>query len=299
MSAVNVGLVGAGPWASGFHAPMLAGGPETRLAGVWARRPEAARALAGRFATRAFEDYGALLDACEAVSFAVPPEVQAPMAIQAARAGRALLLEKPLAADLAGAMALVDAIDTAGVPTQLMLTRRFRPGVRDFVERARAFDVRGAYVRHITDELFSPSYLNAWRERQGILLDFGFHALDLADAAAGGVKEIGAVGDPHGFMALTCLHEGGVVSQISISGRVVVPAGHLKTIDLYGPAGTLALDCRDLGDDSAATRFNVRSEFASAIRSGRSHPVDAHHGLYLQRLLTEAAAQLGQTLDGM
>src|SRR5690606_24187086 len=44
--ALTVGLVGAGPWASMFHAPAIAGGPETRLAAVWARRPEAAGELA-------------------------------------------------------------------------------------------------------------------------------------------------------------------------------------------------------------------------------------------------------------
>ncbi|MFD1312107.1 gfo/Idh/MocA family oxidoreductase, partial [Streptomyces kaempferi] len=43
---VEVGLVGAGPWARAMHARMLAAGPETRLAAVWARRAEAARETA-------------------------------------------------------------------------------------------------------------------------------------------------------------------------------------------------------------------------------------------------------------
>lgn len=36
---VEAGLVGAGPWARAMHARVLAAGPETRLAAVWARRP--------------------------------------------------------------------------------------------------------------------------------------------------------------------------------------------------------------------------------------------------------------------
>ena len=51
--AVAVGVVGAGPWARMLHAPMLAGGPETTLAGVWARRAEAARELAEANGTQA------------------------------------------------------------------------------------------------------------------------------------------------------------------------------------------------------------------------------------------------------
>ncbi|NEC47970.1 gfo/Idh/MocA family oxidoreductase, partial [Actinospica acidiphila] len=37
---VEVGLVGAGPWARAMHARILAAGPETRLSAVWARRAE-------------------------------------------------------------------------------------------------------------------------------------------------------------------------------------------------------------------------------------------------------------------
>ena len=40
---VAVGLVGAGPWARVMHARMLSQGPETRLAGIWARNRDAAR----------------------------------------------------------------------------------------------------------------------------------------------------------------------------------------------------------------------------------------------------------------
>ncbi|MHB8468022.1 MAG: Gfo/Idh/MocA family oxidoreductase, partial [Acidimicrobiales bacterium] len=76
---------------------MLAAGPETSLAGVWARRPEAAAELAARFGAPAFDRYEDLLDASEAVAFAVPPDVQATMALEAVAAGKALLLEKPLA----------------------------------------------------------------------------------------------------------------------------------------------------------------------------------------------------------
>lgn len=43
---VEVGLVGAGPWARAMHARILAAGPETRLTAVWARRAEAAHETA-------------------------------------------------------------------------------------------------------------------------------------------------------------------------------------------------------------------------------------------------------------
>src|SRR5690348_7189167 len=100
---VEVGLVGAGPWAATMHGPVLAAGPQTRLSAVWARRPDAAAELAARLGTHAAGSFEELLDRCEAVAFAVPPDVQSTLAPRAARAGKALLLEKPLALDLSAA----------------------------------------------------------------------------------------------------------------------------------------------------------------------------------------------------
>lgn len=96
---VKVGLVGAGPWARAVHARVLAAGPETRLTSVWARRAEAARETAEPHGAAAVTRFEELLDGCEAVAFAVPPAVQAELAPLAAKAGKALLLEKPLGVD--------------------------------------------------------------------------------------------------------------------------------------------------------------------------------------------------------
>src|SRR4029453_16729054 len=97
---VAVGLVGAGPGARVMHARMLSRGPETRLAGIWSRNRDAASALASEVGTVAVDSYDELLELCEAVDFAVPPDVQAHLAGRAARAGKALMLEKPLGLDL-------------------------------------------------------------------------------------------------------------------------------------------------------------------------------------------------------
>ena len=84
-------------------APLFAAGPETALAGVWSRTAEHAQALAARHHVPAFESYDALLDACDAVAIVVSPGAQPEFAIRAARAGKAVLLEKPLAFDVENA----------------------------------------------------------------------------------------------------------------------------------------------------------------------------------------------------
>src|ERR671919_595600 len=123
--------------------PVPAAGPETHLVGVWARRPDAAMELAGRLGVRPFGRYEDLVDACQAVAFSVPPAVQAELAATAARRGKALLLEKPVAEDLDGALRLADAVGEAGVVSQVVLSWRYAAPVRAFLEAAARLEVIG------------------------------------------------------------------------------------------------------------------------------------------------------------
>jgi predicted dehydrogenase len=186
---VSVGLVGAGPWARDMHAPTWASGPETRLVAVWARRLPAARALARAYGAQAVEAYDDLLDRCEAVAFAVAPDVQAELGIRAARAGRALVLEKPIALDLPAARALAQAVAEAGVVTQLVLTKRYHPATRAFLAAAAAFDAAGARACYLHGAFLGGELASGWRLTAGALPDLGPHILDLLDAALGPIAE--------------------------------------------------------------------------------------------------------------
>ena len=94
---LRVGLVGAGPWAHKVHGPGLARHPGTDFVATWARRPEAATATAALGGATAVADFDEFLDQVDAVAFAVPPAVQGELALKAARAGKHLILEKPVA----------------------------------------------------------------------------------------------------------------------------------------------------------------------------------------------------------
>src|SRR3954452_18008175 len=94
---MRFGLVGAGPWAVMAHGPGLVSLDDVEFVGVWARHLDRALPLAERLGGRAYDDYPAFLRDVEAVAFTVPPDVQPALAIQAASAGKHLLLEKPVA----------------------------------------------------------------------------------------------------------------------------------------------------------------------------------------------------------
>jgi predicted dehydrogenase len=265
-----------------FHAPMLSEGPDTTLAVVYARRLEAATALAGQHNAEATDELPGLLAQCEAVAFAVPPDVQARLAPLVAAAGKPLLLEKPLALTLADARNMVAAIDAAGVATQLMLTRRFSTGTREFLARAQEFPVLGARASFVSGAFLPGSpFATPWRLRHGALLDVGPHVLDMIDAAAGPIEAIWIDGDPLRWLTITTRHAGGILGQTCISA--VVP-GNFVECSLFGPQGVLSAPARD-EDERPQIMAMIAAEFAQAVRSGRSHEIDAHRGLYLQELM--------------
>ncbi|WP_327268577.1 Gfo/Idh/MocA family oxidoreductase [Streptomyces sp. NBC_01218] len=285
---VRVGLVGAGPWARTMHARMLAAGPETILTGVWARRPEAAAEVADASGTRAAGSFEELLDGCDAVAFAVPPAVQAALAVRAARAGKALLLEKPLGAGLDAARAVADAVAEHGVVSQLVLTKRYHPTTRAFLAEAAGLEVAGARSCYLHGAFLGGEFATSWRLEHGALLDLGPHLLDLLDSAVAPIVSVRGTGDPRRWIELTCEHENGAVSQASLSGSVRLPRARTR-IELFGPGEELVYDAA--GIDHEECWPVLRREFAGAVRTGTGTGIDAARGLRIQELLDQARPQ--------
>jgi predicted dehydrogenase len=292
VTPIDVGLVGAGPWAQLVHGPMLAAGPETRLVGVWARRPEAATDVAERLGVRAFDRYDDLLDACQAVAFAVPPAVQASLAVTAAERGKALLLEKPIADDLAGAERLAAAVGGAGVVSVVVLTWRYADAVRSFLTEAAALDATGGRGHFVSGALLGGMFATPWRLERGALLDLGPHVIDLLDAALGPVVGVRAHGSSLGWTGLLLDHDNGRVSEASLCATAAVDP-HVAGVSVFGRTGSARVDCATgVGADAFAT---LRREFVEAVASNTPHPLDVHRGLHLQRLITAAETDLART----
>jgi predicted dehydrogenase len=269
------------------HAPMFAVHPRTVLTAVWGRRLGAAEEVAGPLGAVAHDSFEHFLEDVDAVSFAVPPDVQADLAVTAARAGKALLLEKPVALDLGAAETLAVEVGRAGVPTQLMLTWRYRPDVRALLSAVASTRVLGAQGRFLTDGFLGGMFATPWRLDRGPLFDLGPHVIDLLDAALGPVVGIRAHGDPRRWVGLLLDHEGGAVSEVSLTGNS--PAEHPSAgVEIHTADGVLAVDTS--GFDPAVLT-TVVDEFVDTAH-GRPHPLDLERGLHLQRIVARAAADL-------
>src|SRR4051812_1136768 len=92
---VRVGVVGTSYWAREAHAKGVRRTSGAQLVAIWGRDAERTGAAAEAVGARAHTNFDAFLDDVDLVTFSVPPSVQAVLAVQAAEAGKHLLLEKP------------------------------------------------------------------------------------------------------------------------------------------------------------------------------------------------------------
>jgi predicted dehydrogenase len=269
------------------HAPLLAAGPETELVGVWSRTADHAAAVAAEHHAVTFATFDELLDTVDAVALAVVPAAQPALAVRAAAAGKALLLEKPLALDVDGARRIADAVTANGVGSIMLLTYRFADIVREFLADAATLRPHGARACFISGAFLGVAFAGGWRLEHGALLDVGPHILDLVDAAMGPVVAVRGQGDPRTWVDLLLTHESGAQSAVTLSCASAIEPSRTE-IEVYGRDRSLAVDAR--AGARAESFARVRAEFAHVARTGDPHPCDAARGLAIQELVARAEA---------
>jgi predicted dehydrogenase len=268
--------------------PMLAAGPQTRVTGVWSRTAAHAHELGATLRAPAFDDLDALFDACEAVALVVTPAAQPELAMRAARAGKTLLLEKPLAEDVERAEFVVDAVTEARVGTLVMLTNRFDPRLPDFVAEAARLEPIGGRACFISGAFLGGPFAHGWRLDRGAVLDIGPHVLDLLEAGMGEIVSVEASGEARGWVSGICTHASGATSTVSMCCTAATETGQTE-VEIYSPRGVAKFDGRAV--DREARADEIRRALV-AVANGGSHPADATQALHLQRLIAEIEAQL-------
>lgn len=286
---VTVGLIGTGGHARRVHAPLHSSEGPTQLAGIWGRDPEKAAVLAAEFGVPAYATVDELIERCEAIDFSVPPDVQAEVAVRAAQAGRALLLEKPLGLTLQQAEAVAGAVRAAGVPHIVAMAKRFHPRTSAFLTAAADLRASGRLLG-VSARYLHPGFLpggnasgDTWRTAtHGALRDLGPHLLDLVDLAAGPIVGLRAEPADAAYCAITTRHDSGAVGQVAMSGSVRAHTA-LTDVELYSDAGHRHFTTA--GMEHARTWAQVRDEFAAAVRSEAAVTVDVERALHVARLI--------------
>lgn len=296
MGRVKFGLLGTGSWAARTHGPALAAHPGVRLAGVWGRRADAAAGLAGELQTAAYRDVDALFAECDAVALALPPDVQAPLAVRAAEAGCHLLLDKPVATTVEGAQRVTAAVAGHGVASTVFFTLRFTNATAGWIDEQAA---AGGWLLGRADWLSpvfgggdSPYTASPWRWEKGALWDTGPHALSVLLPVLGDLSslaEVRAARGPGDTVHLTLRHSGGGSSTATLS-HSMPPAAAGVSAEVRGTPGTAVLPDRDEAPSAAFAR--AVDALLDSAATGQRHPCDVRFGQQVTEILAQAEQQL-------
>ncbi len=291
--SLRFGLVGTGTWARMAHAPALASTDGIEFAAVWGRNADAVADLAASYHATAHHDLSAFLAGIDAVAFAVPPGVQAPIATRAASAGKHLLLEKPIAVSAADADALASAVERAQVASVVFFTARFQADMRAWLAEVTATGGwAGGCAVWLGSALQAGNPFNTpWRRDKGGLWDLGPHVVSLLWASLGPVRSVTARAGLADVTHLVLRHENGATSTVTVTLSAPQSAA-FADLYLWGQAGRSPAPVET--QEPVTPLRTALTELAANARSGQaSHPCDVRFGREVGRVLAEAQRQVG------
>ena len=321
---IKIAVLGGG-YGAKVPLPVLSGLDEFQPVAVWSRRPERASELAEKHGLElGTSDVDELLahPGLEAVHVATPVATHAEIAIAAARRGLHVLVDKPVAMDLAEARAVRDAIAEAGVVGAVNYGRRFQATRARLLECVRRSPALRAWSRSRSSSTTTrcPSRGPSPGCRTpalggGRIQGYGVHDLDLLLEAFGEVESVAAAtevgvsqraepdGTPRTVTAedayvILLRFRGGGLGHVSLTATARHKRGDV--IEVHGAEGTVRLDADKrlhwgrageelkvegpLEADSKQAYAQVARSFHAAIRDGGAPDPGLHEGLRVQAL---------------
>jgi predicted dehydrogenase len=284
-----------------FHAKAIADIPGARLVACYDAVPDAADRLAQAHGCRAYHDLKEMLadPGVDVVTVGTPSGAHLEPAVAAARAGKHVIVEKPLEITLARCDKIIRECTKSKVKLSAIFPSRFH---RSSVELKRAVDggrfgrltLGEAYVKWYRTQAYYDS--GAWRgtwelDGGGALMNQAIHSVDILTWLVGPVVEVTAQAGllAHERVAV----EDTVVATLKfkngalgvIEATTAAYPGYLKRIEVHGSEGSAAMQEEDVVAWDFANKAPgdaaVHKRMAESISTagGASDPAAiGHHG---------------------
>jgi predicted dehydrogenase len=300
LTPVGIGLIGMGRHGMRYAQHLLEPLPQVRLVAVCRRDATRGLAFAAQHSLQFFHDYRDLLaaDTVQAVVVVTPPSLAYPICQEAIKAGKPLLIEKPLACSATEAREMVRLAEHSGVPLMTAQTLRFDPAV--LALKAKLTDVGPRRYLILTNRVEPRPEL--WKNTtdyggRGVLLEIGIHLLDLVrfltDEEIAHVRcemERGMPGEPECRALVNLRTTGNFACVLDVSR---VSAGRVGRVEWMGKDGQLVVDwvehrmrrlswehvTEEWGIPVQPTIVSTLSAFVDALLRGTPMPISGRDGL--------------------
>ena len=319
MKPLRIAVVGAGAIAQRNAIEAAESGSAT-IAGVFDVNIKVARDMAKRLAAPVFPSYEQVLASSdvEAVLLSTPHHVHKSMTVAAARVGKHVLVEKPMATTMEDAEEMIAACRAAGVALTVNYSFRYLPKIqkaRELVQAGALGEITGIQI--VAHQFKDPGYWmgarsnspDDWRASRekcggGFLIMNVCHTIDYVSYITGlrgtrvycEYETATSPGDVEDILSLTCRWGERAIGCISASS--IMRGGDVGDERIFGTKGTLVLsgdglsfystrpvDGKAPGRLHHLTRFPNASwtgewvrRFVTAVREGREPDVSAREG---------------------
>jgi predicted dehydrogenase len=179
---VRFGVIGTGLWGE-VHAEIYSTHPYAELTAVCDSDPGRAERVGRRYgARRIYTDFRKLVadQEIDAVAVVTPDFAHREPIVAAARAGKHVITEKPLATTLEDAEAVAEAVRSAGIRLMVDFHTRWNPPIviaRRDIEEGTLGRIISAYFR-LNDTISVPTEMLSWAAKSSILWFLGSHTVD-------------------------------------------------------------------------------------------------------------------------
>lgn len=319
---LGLGFIGSGRIARA-HLKAAQNLPDwVRVSAIAGRRREKAEATAREYGISVvYDDYLQLLKdpAVQAVVITTPNDSHAAIACDAAKVGKHILVEKPMALDTHGAEAMVGAAEAAGVTLMVAQSRRFSDAVQEMVRRLSEIgDIIRVHIAFLVSFAHPPT--EWWRSSAQagglVILLQGSHSLDsiywwlgrTPQSIYATAARTNPAWEGEDEADIVCRFAGGqtATAHLSLSANppvhealVVGRKGHFRLIER--PAGPpfenvyrLEKNGETLLEGLQAPSLYTRQlrEFAEAVREGRAPLASGREVVNVMRMLDAARASV-------
>jgi predicted dehydrogenase len=181
---VGMGVIGAGVWGN-IHCTTYRAIPNATLVAVCDLVPEKAQAMAEKYgAKRWYTDYKQMLadPEIDAVAVVTPDFAHKQPVLDAAAAGKHIIVEKPMATSLQDAIAMHEAAEKYNVILMPDFHNRWNPcfvTAMDSIADGTLGAPKYIYIRH-SNTKYVPYTMLKWSAQSSVLWFLGAHACDLA-----------------------------------------------------------------------------------------------------------------------
>jgi UDP-N-acetylglucosamine 3-dehydrogenase len=251
---MKVGVVGAG-FIGAIHLSAYANMPEVEVVGVADGLPEIAARGAAVVGARAYSSYEDLVSAeeVEVVDVCLPTTYHRELALKAARDGKHVILEKPIARNLEDAGAILEAFDGNSKRLFVGHVLRFFPECMKIKQMIDAGELGTVGVARTSRR--SPfltgwnDWYADWRMSGGVLVDLVIHDFDFLRWSLGEVERVyakGVMGREYNrldYALVTLRLESGAIAHIE--GQWGYPGPFNYSIEVAGSRALVAIDSTD------------------------------------------------------